>query len=63
MALVECTSTAEVLQRIKDLLSVLPGIIQEFDRNIFSANDEAILQCMVVRATDNRSFIRWRTSF
>ena len=52
MVLVECSSTAEVLQRIKDLLSALPGIIQEFDRNIFNAHDEAILQCMVVRATE-----------
>ena len=32
---------------MKDVLSVLPGIIQEFDRNVFNAHDEVILQCMV----------------
>jgi len=52
MALLECPSPAEVLERIKDLLSVLPGIIQEFDRNVFNAHDEVILQCMVIRATE-----------
>ena len=52
MALLECTSPAEVLERIKDVLSVLPGIIEEFDRNVFNAHDEVILQCMVIRATE-----------
>ena len=40
------TSPINVLDRLKDLLSVLPGLIEEFDRNLVNTHDEDILQCM-----------------
>ena len=46
------TSPINVLDRLKNLLSVFPGLIEEFDRNLFNTHDEVILQCMERRVTE-----------
>ena len=45
-------SAINVLDQLTDLLSVLPGLIKEFDLNRFNTHDEVILQCMERRVTE-----------